>query len=105
MTHTIIISEDGTSSQLGNPLELQAEVVSSKRYSVIVPHNRLLCALFRITRLLAGDSGRMAGLSRKLPCLWEMRTLDGRHKATSRNRQELIELEHSKFNTDNQTNL
>lgn len=98
MTHTIIINEDGTSSQLGNPMDLPAEVVSSTRYSVIVPRNKLLRRVFVTARMLFGDDGVVADLTRRMPCMWQMRIITTGETAESRNRHGLIELEHGKFN-------
>lgn len=95
-THRFKINKRNGSIEFLNPPPFKAAVDTRKRFSEIVPSNRLLRTLFRTLRFTFGERGAVAVWTRHWSCRWKMEILQGPqkgYKQWSEDRLELIDKE------------
>ncbi len=64
-----------------------------RRASVIEPTNAMLCWFFRLIRNRVSDDSILAAWTRRWPCAWRARILNGPELATYKTRSEAIAAE------------
>ena len=99
-SHRLIIRRDGRMEWLNPPPFAVPAKTKRKRYSEITPTNPFLFVAFRLLRLAFGEKGRVSDWTRSWRCEWRMEILHSGLTRISRDRQELIDLEHELFFTE-----
>lgn len=80
------------------PFTVPIDKQTRKRYSEIVPVNPVLFILFRILRVLFGETGRVSEWTRGWNgIMWRMTVLSTGYTARSNSRSALVDLEHELF--------